>query len=322
MSAEKTKKKTPNTKIIDDVYEEYQENKEALVNANALVKDANVGSKLQKIEEQLNSIVDKQKSGVSAEFNALMDGYVNKANESQEFKVKASHLESLYEELKIEAKTLKEENKKLKADLEATKEALRMSESDIKRFKNEAEHTKINFQDQVTTLNDEKEKFKSKLKEVQTQNDQNIQNYNNIKSELLEQKYRVKQFEQEKQVEEETSKRTQRESSKLVEELKEKLELRTREVEYKDALLNQLIKQVSVEDNVNAKINTVMPTMDKFGVKEQAIEENQKSFFEEEEEQEAPRQQENHKSLKQSIKSRFSRKSDGGGTSWGPFRKR
>jgi chromosome segregation ATPase len=323
MSAEKIKKKTPTTKIIDDVYEEYQEQKENILNANALVKDSNFTNKLAKIEEQLSAIVDKQQNGVSAEFNALMDGYVNKANESQEFKVKANHLESLYEELKIEAKTFKEENKRLKADLEATKEALRMSESDIKRLKNESEHSKVSFQEQINTLNDEKANLKNKLKEVQTQNDKNIQNYNNIKSELLEQKYRVKQFEQEKQVEEETIKRTNRETTKLIDELKEKLELRTREVEYKDALLNQLIKQVSVEDNVGARLNSMMPAnTDKFS-SETKIDSKPKPFFEEEQDEirEAAKN-ENHQSLKQSIKSRFSRKNDGGGTSWGPFRKR
>jgi hypothetical protein len=331
MSAENTKKKTPTTKIIDDVYEEYQEKKDTLVNANALVRDSSFGNKLEKIESQLTAIVDKQKNGVSAEFNALMDGYVNKANESQEFKVKANHLESLYEELKIEAKTLKEENRKYRADLEATKEALRMSESDIKRFKNEAEHSKLNYQEQINNLNEEKEKFRSKLKEVQGQNDQNIQNYNAIKSELLEQKYKVKQFEQEKQVDEETNKRTGRESSKLIDELKEKLELRTREVEYKDALLNQLIKQVSVEDRVNAKINPVMHNSEQFATSQARVDQNPKSFFEEETRNEASREglsdhenprQENHRSLKESIKSRFSKKNDGGGTSWGPFRKR
>ena len=320
MTAEKTKKKTANTKIIDDVYEEYQEKKASLNNTNALVKDGSFENQLSKIEEQLATIVEKQKNGVSAEFNALMDGYVNKANESQEFKVKATHLESQFEELKIEAKTLKEDNKRLKADLEATKEALRMSESDIKRINNEAQHAKNQLQEQIATLHDERDNLKTKLKEVQIQNDQNMQNYNAVKSELLEQKYKIKQFEQEKQVEDETAKRTNRETNKLIDELKEKLELRTREVEYKDALLNQLIKQVSVEDNVSGKLNTVMPQMTPQEFKVEEKEEEPKSFFEEEEKPVEKPQKESHKSLKDTIKSRFARK--GIGSSWGPFKKR
>ncbi len=321
MTAEKTKekdfKKSMKTKIIDDVYEEYVE-KQAndLNNTNALVKGADVENQLINIEKQLSEIVDKQKNGVSAEFNALMDGYVNKANESQEFKVKSQHLEGLYEELKIEAKTLKESNKKLKEDLEATKEALRMSESDIKRLKIESETAKTNYKDQINNADEERDTLKSKLKELQLQNDQNIQNYNNIKSELLEQKYKVKQFEQEKQVEEETQKRTTRETSKLIEELKEKLELRTREVEYKDALLNQLIKQVSVEDNFQSKMSP------DFMNKENSP---NAAFDHKEMHQESP--EEKPMNLRQTLASRFSKKTtlndkQSSSSSWGPFKKK
>ena len=200
MSTDKTTTPSDKDKIIDDVYEEYKEQKH-------LITTPQVGTALEKIEEQLTSLVDRQKNGVSAEFNALMDGYVNKANESQEYKVKATHFESVYEELKTETKTLKEENKKFKTDLEATQEALRMSESDIKRLKNEAETYEKNHQEQVAGLVEEREVLKQRLKEVQIQNDQNLQNYNAVKSELLEQKYKLKQIEQERQVEEESQKR-------------------------------------------------------------------------------------------------------------------
>jgi hypothetical protein len=53
---------------------------------------SDVEMKLSKIEKQLRHIAERQSSTVSPEFNALMDGYVNKANESQEFKVKYTHL--------------------------------------------------------------------------------------------------------------------------------------------------------------------------------------------------------------------------------------
>lgn len=203
---------------------------------------------LSKIEKQLNAIVVKQTSGVSPEFSALMDGYVNKANESQEYKVKHDHLESLYEELKQESKNQIEENKKLKSALEASQEALRMSESDLKRTKQEAHQIKVSSEDQVHALVEEREQLRNKQKQLLAQVEKLNQDYNNLKSELLEQKYKSKQLEQEKQVEVEAHKRSTRENAKFIEELKEKLDLRTREVEYKDALLNQLIKQVSTDD--------------------------------------------------------------------------
>lgn len=205
-------------------------------------------SKLSQIQKQIDSIADRQKSGVSAEFNALMDGYVNKANESQSYKVKFEHLEGLYEELNLEHRTFKEELKKNRTDLEASKEALRMSEADLQRAKRDAENNRLQYEEQISNLVEEREKLKTKVKQLMDQKEKSAQEYNDLKAEVLETKYRVKQLEQEKQVEVETQKRTARETTKIIEDLKEKLDLRTREVEYKDALLNQLIKQVSAED--------------------------------------------------------------------------
>lgn len=207
-----------------------------------------IDGRLKRIEDQVNSIVEKQRSGVSAEFNALMDGYVNKANESQEFKVKFEQINSQTEELKIEIRSLREDNKKFKADLEAAKEALRSSESDLQRSRKEAENTRMHSEEQISDLVEERERLKNKLKQLMDHKDKSATEYNDLKAELLEFKYKAKQLEQEKEVEIETARRSVRESSKMIDELKEKLDLRTREVEYKDALLNQLIKQVSTED--------------------------------------------------------------------------
>lgn len=219
-------------------------------NLPAVLDDFTSGmeSKLELIQKQIESISDRQKSGVSAEFSALMDGYVNKANESQSYKVKFEHLEGLYEELNLEHKTSREDLKKLKADLEASKEALRMSESDLQRAKRDSDNNRLQYEEQISNLIEEREKLKSKVKQLMDHKEKSAQEYNDLKAELLENKYRVKQLEQEKQVEIETQKRTARETHKIIEDLKEKLDLRTREVEYKDALLNQLIKQVSADD--------------------------------------------------------------------------
>lgn len=238
------RKKVSKTQIFDDL------SNEDTANLPTLWDDMAGGfeKKLEKIQNQISSLIDKQNSGVSAEFNALMDGYVNKANQSQEFKVKFEHVENLYEDLKIEAKTLKEENKKLKADADAAKEALRMSELDLQRNRKETDNARNNYEEQVSTLIEERERLKTKVKQLNDRTEKAAQEYNDLKAELLEHKYKAKQLEQEKQVELETQKRSIRETNKIIEELKEKLDLRTREVEYKDALLNQLIKQVSADE--------------------------------------------------------------------------
>ncbi len=210
-----------------------------------------LGNRLKRIEEQLLSIYERQKSGVSAEFSALMDGYVNKANESQEFKVKFENIFSQYEELKIEFKTQREENKKLKLDMDAAKEALRSSETELQRNRKDSENNKLRYDEQISDLIQEREKLKTKLKQLMDHQEKSAVDYNDLKAELLEFKYKTKQLEQEKEVEVETAKRSVRESNKIIDELKEKLDLRTREVEYKDALLNQLIKQVSAEESLH-----------------------------------------------------------------------
>lgn len=218
-----------------------------------------VANRLKRIEEHLLSIYEKQKSGVSAEFSALMDGYVNKANESQEFKVKFDNVFSQFEDMKIEFKTQREENKKLRLDIDAVKEALRSSETELQRSRKDLENNKLRYEEQISDLIQEREKLKTKLKQLMDHQEKTSIDYNDLKAELLEFKYKTKQLEQEKEVEVETAKRSVRESNKIIDEIKEKLDLRTREVEYKDALLNQLIKQVSVEESLHDVVEYQQP---------------------------------------------------------------
>jgi chromosome segregation ATPase len=274
-------------------------------NLPAVLDDLTSGmeSKLEQIQKQIDFICDRQKSGVSAEFSALMDGYVNKANESQSYKVKFDHLEGLYEELNLEHKTTREDLKKLKADLEASKEALRMSESDLQRAKRDSDNNRLQYEEQISNLIEEREKLKSKVKQLMDHKEKSAQEYNDLKAELLENKYRVKQLEQEKQVEIETQKRTARENHKIIEDLKEKLDLRTREVEYKDALLNQLIKQVSADDAMQDSSNFV-----NYSVPEPSW---QESF--------THNPTENSRPIKSGMEMRLEDPKEG--SSWGAFRK-
>lgn len=201
--------------------------------------------KLNKIEKQLSVIVEKQSNNVSPEFNALMDGYVNKANESQEYRVKYEHLETIYEELNLNFKSLQDELKKLKIEYEALKEALRMSELDLQRMSKDIDTDKQRYEQLLTELKEDRDALKERLRQMMEENDKLSREFAENKSELLESRYKFKQLEQERLIDIETQKRSMKESNKVVEELREKLDLRTREVEYKDALLNQLIKQVS-----------------------------------------------------------------------------
>ncbi len=232
--AKKTKKATMNeTKDLD---------------TNLPTVGGDLSKQLSVIQKQVSAIVERQSSGVSPEFSALMDGYVNKANESQTYKVKYEHLETVHEDMKLEVRTLRDENRKFKSEMDASREALRLSEADLQRLKKDLDTNKLQYDEQLSSLVDEREKLKARLKQLNDEKEKSVQEYSDLKAELLEYKYKAKQHDQEKQVEIESHKRSIREANKMIDELKEKLDLRTREVEYKDALLNQLIKQVSVDD--------------------------------------------------------------------------
>ncbi len=210
------------------------------------------------IRQQMKTLVDKQNKEVSSEFTALMDGYVSKANESESFKVKFEHLEETTEDLKADLKELKDANKRLSSDLEAAREALRLSEADLQNTKKDSEQFRLESNEQIYNLTEEKKLLKEKIRKMQESKDtmqselenkidELITEQEELRKNLLESDHRFKSLEQESTLDVENSKRSQRDSEKLIKELKDQLELRNREVEYKDALLNQIVKQASSE---------------------------------------------------------------------------
>lgn len=204
---------------------------------------------LEELQEALAELLEKQSHGVSPEFSALMDGYVNKANESEAVKVRFAHIENMNNELKEEARNLKELNRQLHSDLEAAREASRLAESDLHKSKRDFDMFKQQYEDKLNSLTEEKNKLLIRSKELSDIRESNLKEINSLKAEMLEIKHLLKQSEQERMVQEESHKRAIRENAMFIQELKEKVDLRTREVEYKDALLNQLIKQASIEES-------------------------------------------------------------------------
>ena len=205
-----------------------------------------VNSLLEEIRSELKVIGEKQEQKVSPEFNALMDGYVSKANESESLKAKYTHVESHYEELKLELKNQKSLYRQVAADMDATREALKLSELDVSKYKRDLEQSKFDFEQKIAELIDQRDALGEKVKELTAWKEQNDFTSNELKSEILEHKHKIKQLEQERQIEKETTSRKLRESERLVQELKQQLDLREREASYKNALLEQLIKQTSL----------------------------------------------------------------------------
>jgi hypothetical protein len=197
------------------------------------------------IKSELKVLAEKQEHKVSPEFSALMDGYVIKANESETLRVKYQHVESHYEELKLELKTQKAQNRQLGSDLDSVREALKLSELELSKFKRDFDHTRQDFQDKSDALQNEKEALLRKIKELMTWKETTEQLCNEMKAELIEYNHKVKQLQQENSIEKQTAERSLREGQKVIQELKEQLELREREASYKNALIEQLVRQTA-----------------------------------------------------------------------------
>lgn len=202
-------------------------------------------SLLDEIKSELRVLTEKQEHKVSPEFSALMDGYVIKANESETLRVKYQHVESHYEELKLELKTQKAQNRQLASDLDSVREALKLSELELSKFKRDTEQTKKDYQEKEESLLNEKESLLRKIKELMTWKESTEQLCNEMKAEIVEYNHKVKQLQQENQIEKQTAERSLRESQKIIQELKEQLELREREASYKNALIEQLVRQTA-----------------------------------------------------------------------------
>ena len=208
------------------------------------------------IKSELKVLAEKQEHKVSPEFSALMDGYVIKANESETLRVKYQHVESHYEELKLELKTQKTQNRQLGSDLDSVREALKLSELELSKFKRDFDHTRQDFQDKSDAIQNEKEALLRKIKELMTWKETTEQLCNEMKAELVEYNHKVKQLQQENLIEKQTAERSLREGQKVIQELKEQLELREREASYKNALIEQLVRQTA-QANGHSSINDI-----------------------------------------------------------------
>ncbi len=206
------------------------------------------------IKSELKVLAEKTDHKVSPEFSALMDGYVSKANESETLRVKYQHVENHFEELKMELKSQKTSSRQLSADLDSAREALKLSELDLTKAKKELEQTKKDFQDKVDFMVEEKDALARKIKELNNWKENTEALCSEMKTEIIEYKHQIKQLQQENQIEKQTAERTLRESHRIVQELKEQLELREREASYKNALIEQLVRQTA---NGSASINDI-----------------------------------------------------------------
>lgn len=218
-----------------------------------------------KIQNDIIQILEKQEAKASPEFNALMEGYVSKANETERLKAKQEHLEAMFEDIKLENKNLRDKNQQISSDLNATRDALRQSEADLHHLKEDFAHHQSISGEKIQNLTEDKARLKEKIKylneklEVESKEaTQQITDLNEeieiLRKDLIDLEYNHRKVDQEKDQEIEGFKANLREHKKIITELKEQLELRTKEIEYKDSLLNQLIKQAATDGHLVGRV--------------------------------------------------------------------
>ncbi len=219
---------------------------------------SDLGTVVGEIQNQLTLLIGRLENDVSPEFKALMEGYINKANETEELKVKLENIISSSEGLKTEITKVRDTNRNLIHELQSTREALKRIELEFNNFQESAKKTEEEFKAKVKKITQENNDFESKIKlleeeksslerQYETKLQEVTENLEKVRQGMLDQNYKFHQSEQEITIQRDNLSKQVEEFSILLKDQAEKLELKTKEVEYKDALLNQFIKQATTE---------------------------------------------------------------------------
>lgn len=191
---------------------------------------------------------------VTPEFKALMEGYIKKANESEELKVKLEDANTKLETAKCDLTQLRDANRDLTNELNSTRETLRDFEDKIQNNERMSESAKSEqrsklldyrkkideAEDKVVRLEDEKSEIKEQMEKRVVEL---IKSQENLKQEISDMDFDFRQRERDLINEVDKQGKQIKEYEKIVKEMEEKLELKTKEAEYKATLLDQIAKQ-------------------------------------------------------------------------------
>ena len=231
------------------------------------------------IQNQLVLLNRKLQSDVSPEFKALMEGYVNKANETEGIKVNLDGLKSSYETVKADITQVRDTNRNLINELQCAKEALRNLESQLNTLQEAMKTSEERYKEKINLINkhrqdqenkirqlehdklEQTKEYKERLNQLEEEKKQVVEekekirqpleaklteligNQDKLKLELVDQSFNFKQGEREYTRQIESMSARIKEFEALLKEKDEQIVLKTKEAEYKDALLNQMIKQ-------------------------------------------------------------------------------
>ena len=239
---------------------------------------SDIGSIVGEIQSQLALLTGKAGGDVSPEFKALMEGYVNKANELEETKVKLQDTSNKYEAIKTEIINLRETNRSLVSELQLARDTLRKLEQELSGFqektkaKEEIYKEKINELLEETSSYEEKmlaieEIYRNKIDDLENKLTESKDTLEKTRQELLDQSYDFKHIEQELIIQRDGLKKQLQEIDSVIKEQSEQLEFKAKEIEYKDAYLNQIVKQSTLDK------------LKKLSIKKESEESKRKTWF-------------------------------------------
>ena len=223
---------------------------------------SDLGNVVGDIQIQINQVINKLNAEVSPEFKALMESYVKKANEAEELKISLANIISSHEELKAEITKVRETNRNLVQELHSAKEILKNLEFEFNTYQESSKKNEELLREKMKRLTVQNHETESKLKELEEEKEnilkegdskiyEYIQYQEQLRQELLDQSYKFSKREQELLLERESIIKQLKGFEFLIKEQNEKVELKSKEVEYKDALLNQLIRHTTNEKLIN-----------------------------------------------------------------------
>ena len=206
---------------------------------------SDLGTIVGDVQNQLTLLINKLNSEVSPEFKALMEGFINKANETESVKVRLEDTATSYDEVKAEVAKVRETNRTLINELQNAREILKKLETELNTFQNTAKKTEEDYKDKVKNLTKQIQEFETTLGKFEEEKAIQASEQEKLRQETLDQKYNFHQKEQQLTIEKDNLRKQLDEAERLLKEQSETLDLKSKELDYKDVLLNQLIRQTT-----------------------------------------------------------------------------
>ncbi len=235
---------------------------------------SDLGTVVGDIHNQICELVEKLDSDVRPEFKALMEGYVRKANETEELRVNLDNISLKHEEQKTEIIKIRETNRNLIHELQSARDILKKLENDLTTFQSISKKTEEEHKEKIRLLTEENVQLLNELNlsdeekntiqgEVEGKYSELSTANEKLRQELLDQKFKYHQSEQELIIERDNLKKQMEEMDTVLKDHIEKLELKSKEADYKDALLNQFIKQTTTDKFKEKEFASLNNTQDK-----------------------------------------------------------